>query len=155
MKLQMKINTSIGPLYLVASENALHGVHWRKQNIPMATPTDGADPAYLKKAARQIEDYLEGKRKNFDLVLDANGTEFQKKVWQELLKIPYGETRSYKDIATALHDSNASRAVGTANGRNPISIIVPCHRVISSDGTMGGYAGGLPVKQMLLDLEKK
>jgi methylated-DNA-[protein]-cysteine S-methyltransferase len=153
-RLQMKIATRIGTLYLVASEKALHGLHWRKQNIPMVSNDDVATMAYLKKIAHQIEDYLNGNRKNFEVVLDADGTDFQKKVWQELLKIPYGETRSYKEIAIALNDPNASRAVGTANGRNPIGIIVPCHRVISSDGSMGGFAGGLPVKEMLLALEK-
>jgi methylated-DNA-[protein]-cysteine S-methyltransferase len=109
----------------------------------------------LKKAELQLEEYLSGKRKDFDLPLDPSGTKFQKRVWEQLAKIPYGETRSYKDIAKALNQESASRAVGSANGQNPLSIIVPCHRVISSDGSLGGYAGGLGIKETLLNLEKK
>lgn len=150
----MKIETKIGPLYLVASAHALHGVHWHKQNIPMIDGDSGAEEIYLKKAAKQLADYLDGTRQEFDLELEAEGTDFQKKVWRELAKIPYGETRSYKEIAALVKNSKACRAVGTANGRNPISIIVPCHRVIASDATMGGYAGGLSIKEKLLTLER-
>ena len=153
--LQMKIESSIGPLYLVASTVGLQGIFWKKQNAPITMGKNNAEEIILKKTIAQIEEYLAGKRKEFELPLDIIGTDFQKKVWQQLTKIPYGETRSYKDIAIALKDENASRAVGTANGRNPLSIIVPCHRVISSDGSMGGYAGGLDIKKMLLELERK
>jgi methylated-DNA-[protein]-cysteine S-methyltransferase len=108
----------------------------------------------IKKAAAQIEKYLAGKLKEFSLPLALHGTEFQKAVWQALQGIPYGETRSYKDIAAAIGRPKAVRAVGMANNRNPIVIIVPCHRVIGHDGGLTGYGGGLPLKQRLLELEK-
>lgn len=101
----------------------------------------------------EIMEYLNGKRKSFDIKYQINGTEFQKKVWKELTNIPYGETRSYKEIAIAIGNPKASRAVGMANNKNPISIVVPCHRVIGSDGKLVGYAGGLDIKKALLDLE--
>lgn len=104
---------------------------------------------------KEIMEYLNGKRKSFDIKYEINGTEFQKKVWKELTKIPYGETRSYKEIAVAVGNPKASRAVGMANNKNPIAIIVPCHRVIGSDGKLVGYAGGLDMKRALLTLEKK
>lgn len=103
----------------------------------------------------EIMEYLNGKRKSFDINYEINGTEFQKKVWKELTKIPYAETRTYKEIAVAVGNPKASRAVGMANNKNPISIIVPCHRVIGSDGKLVGYAGGLDMKRALLNLEKK
>lgn len=152
MKSQRKIDSKIGPLYLVASSEFLYGVFWKDQKITFDEETKASK--ILDQTEKQITEYLNGKRNSFDLPLEMEGTEFQKRVWNELKKIPYGKTCSYKDIAKLLKDSNASRAVGTANGKNPISLIVPCHRVISSDGTMGGYAGGLPIKEMLLNLEK-
>ena len=103
--------------------------------------------------ARQLEEYFAGRRRQFDLPLDLHGTEFQKRCWQELLKIPYGETRSYADVARAIGNPSAVRAVGLANGQNPIAIIVPCHRVIGSDGSLTGYGGGLETKRKLLELE--
>ena len=103
----------------------------------------------------EIMEYLNGKRKSFDIKYQMNGTEFQKKVWKELTKIPYAETRTYKEIAVAVGNPKASRAVGMANNKNPISIIVPCHRVIGSDGKLVGYAGGLDMKKALLDLERR
>ncbi len=103
----------------------------------------------------QIEEYLNGSRKNFDFPYLLKGTDFQKKVWQELCQIPYGETRCYKDIAAAIGNHAASRAVGMACSKNPIWIAVPCHRVIGSDGVLTGYAGGLPMKQELLSLERR
>ena len=107
----------------------------------------------IKKAANQIDEYLNGKRKVFDLPLTLNGTDFQVKVWKALQKIPFGKTKSYGEIAAAIGNPKASRAVGMANNRNPISIIVPCHRVIGSNGSLTGYAGGLELKQRLLELE--
>ena len=104
---------------------------------------------------KEIMEYLNGKRKSFDIKYEINGTEFQKKVWKELTNIPYGETRTYKEIAVAVGNPKASRAVGMANNKNPIAIIVPCHRVIGSDGKLVGYAGGLDMKRTLLNLEKK
>jgi methylated-DNA-[protein]-cysteine S-methyltransferase len=122
-----------------------------------ASFTDGcikAETPLIKKAATQINEYLAGKRKDFCLPLALHGTEFQKAVWQALQGIPYGETRSYKDIAAAIGRPKAVRAVGMANNRNPIVVIVPCHRVIGHDGSLTGYGGGLPLKQRLLELER-
>lgn len=106
------------------------------------------------KAYKQLNEYFEGKRKEFDLPLKLEGTKFQKQVWRELTKIPYGQTRSYKDIALAIANPKAVRAVGMANNKNPISIVIPCHRVIGSNGDLIGYAGGLEIKKELLNLEK-
>lgn len=104
---------------------------------------------------KEVMEYLSGKRKAFDFTFELDGTDFQKKVWKELTNIPYGETRSYKEIAVAVGNPKASRAVGMANNKNPISIVVPCHRVIGSDGKLVGYAGGLDMKKALLDLEHR
>lgn len=109
----------------------------------------------LVQAAGQLDEYFTGKRKEFDLPLAAEGTLFQKKVWNALCTIPYGETRSYKDIAIQIGNAKACRAVGMANHNNPIGIIVPCHRVVGADGKLVGYAGGLDRKQFLLELERK
>ena len=109
----------------------------------------------IKKAASQLFEYLNGKRMEFDLPLLKDGTDFQISVWNELLKIPYGETRSYKDIAVAINNEKAVRAVGMANNRNKISIFIPCHRVIGSNKKLVGYGGGLEIKEFLLNLEKK
>ncbi|KRK65531.1 methylated-DNA-(protein)-cysteine S-methyltransferase [Companilactobacillus tucceti DSM 20183] len=103
----------------------------------------------------ELEEYLSGKRKEFDFNLDVTGTEFQMKVWQQLRKIPYGSLSNYSKIATQIGNPKAVRAVGTAIGRNPVSIIVPCHRVLSKNGSLGGYRGGLPMKRELLNLEKE
>ncbi|MFC4075861.1 methylated-DNA--[protein]-cysteine S-methyltransferase [Salinithrix halophila] len=102
---------------------------------------------------RQLQEYFEGKRRRFDISVDLYGTSFQKLVWQQLQAIPYGELRSYKDVATAMGAPKAVRAVGGANNKNPVSIIVPCHRVIGSNGSLVGYGGGLAIKEYLLDLE--
>jgi methylated-DNA-[protein]-cysteine S-methyltransferase len=109
----------------------------------------------VQKVIKQLEEYFSGKRKKFDVNTDPSGTEFQKLVWKALLSIPYGETRTYKDIAVKIGKPLAYRAVGQANHNNPISIIIPCHRVIGSDGKLTGYAGGLDFKDRLLDLEKQ
>jgi len=113
-----------------------------------------AETPLIKKAAKQIEEYFNGKRKVFDLPYVLHGTDFQVKVWEALVKIPYGETRSYAEIAAITGNPKACRAVGMANNRNPIPIIIPCHRVIGSNGSLTGFAGGLDLKQKLLDLEK-
>lgn len=113
------------------------------------SPTD----PLLKKAVKQLDEYFAGKRKKFDLPLSMKGTEFQQKVWEALRAIPYGETRSYGDIAKAIGKPKAARAVGMANNRNPVSIIVPCHRVIGANGSLVGYGGGLKAKEFLLKLE--
>lgn len=109
---------------------------------------------FLKEAYRQISEYLIGERKEFDLSLRMKGTDFQKKVWKALLDIPYGETRSYKQIAEAIGSPKGMRAVGMANNRNPLLIVVPCHRVIGANGTLVGYGEGLEMKEFLLRLEK-
>ena len=112
------------------------------------------ETALIKECFKQLKEYFDGSRVKFDLPLEVKGTEFQKKVWNELLKIPYGQTKSYKDIAIAIENERASRAVGMANNKNPIPIIIPCHRVIGSTGKLVGYAGGVNVKEKLLNIEK-
>ena len=111
-------------------------------------------PFYIDDCIKQLSEYFDKKRKTFDLKLNPKGTEFQKKVWNELLKIPYGETRSYKDIAENIGNPKAVRAVGGANNKNPIAICIPCHRVIGKSGKLVGYAGGLDKKEYLLNIEK-
>lgn len=149
--LQWKHNSAIGPLYIVVSASGLRGIFWKKQNSPLAESL--LDSKLFDKTIKQVDEYLSGKRKVFTLPIGLHGTEFQLKVWHELLLIPFGETRSYKQIAIRLKNEKAVRAVGLANGKNPISIIVPCHRVIGSNGTLTGYAGGLKIKKHLLSLE--
>lgn len=111
------------------------------------------ETALTRLAFNQITEYLQGKRRDFDFPYELHGTDFQKKVWRELCKIPYGETRTYKEIACAVGNPKASRAVGMANNKNPITIAVPCHRVVGSNGKLVGYAGGLDMKAALLKLE--
>lgn len=113
------------------------------------------DTRLLLEVEKQLKEYFKGKRTKFEIPLNPKGTEFMKKVWKELLKIPYGETRRYKEIAEKIDNSKASRAVGMANNKNPIPIIIPCHRVIGSNNKLVGYALGLDMKQYLLDLERK
>lgn len=156
--LQKKMNSKIGPLFLVATDTALTGVFFESQNLPMVRSTAEADkgaPSILSKAETQLKEYFEGKRQKFDLPLEMQGSEFQKRVWRELLNIPYGQTCSYRDIAKRIHNEKAMRAVGSANGKNPLTIIVPCHRVIAANNSLGGYTGGLDKKTILLDLEQR
>lgn len=115
----------------------------------------GPDGAVLSEACRQLDEYFRGVRTRFDLPLSYEGTVFQRKVWDALRKIPYGETRSYAEIAAAVGSSKAVRAVGQANGRNPLMILVPCHRVVQKDGGIGGFSCGVEVKRYLLDLERR
>lgn len=145
--IQKKIKTKIGPLYLVASEDKLFGIHWDEQEVKKGTNV------VIEMTENQIGEYLEGTRESFNIPLDLKGTEFQKKVWKQLQKIPFGKTISYKQLAERVGNPKASRAVGSANGKNPISIIVPCHRVIASDGSLGGYYGGCDLKTKLLEIE--
>ena len=156
---QWKMDSPVGPIYLVATERGLRGIWWRQPgaDVPVAASLRGEDGAtrVLAAAARQLAEYFAGTRVEFDLPRDVeDGTEFQRAVWRELEKIPYGSTCSYRDLASRLGKPGAVRAVGTANGRNPLSILVPCHRVINAGGGLGGYAGGLPVKEKLLALER-
>lgn len=149
---QKEFKSSVGSLYLVASAKSIHGIFWREQKSPAVSVNPGPS-SLLDLAESQLEEYLLGKRRVFDLPIEPQGSEFQTRVWNELSKIPYGETRSYRDIAKAVGSEKAYRAVGTANGQNPISIVVPCHRVIASDQSLAGYAGGLNAKAKLLQLE--
>ncbi len=151
---QKKIKSPIGDLFLVASDKGLQGIFWKNQNHPVTKDSSSAPAKFLKDTEHQLDLYFSGDLKSFNVPLDLVGTDFQKRVWKQLLKIPYGKTKSYKDIATAIGDPKACRAVGTANGKNPICIVVPCHRVIAASGTLGGYSGGLHIKEKLLEIEK-
>jgi methylated-DNA-[protein]-cysteine S-methyltransferase len=152
---QWKMSSPLGPLYLVASEADLQSVRWTASPVPCveSLTVPGREVEILAQAAHQLEEYFAGRRQAFDLPLGARGTEFQRNVWDQLWRIPYGKTRSYRDIAREIKNEKAVRAVGTANGANPLSIVVPCHRVIAADGTLGGYSGGLSIKTRLLKLE--
>ena len=141
----------IGILEIMGTEQRITGVHF----VEKKSDPDPAIPVTLKDCCRQLYEYFAGDRKEFSIKLQLEGTNFQKKVWNQLMKIPYGRTASYKDIAAAIKNEKAVRAVGSANGRNNIAIIIPCHRVIAHDGTLGGYGGGLWKKEWLLDHEKK
>ena len=147
----------VGTLKLVAHETALVAVLWENENpkrVRLAELVEQADHPVLLETQKQLTEYFAGKRQQFDLPLDFAGTEFQHKVWQALLSIPFGETRSYRDIAEQIGNVKAVRAVGAANGKNPISIIAPCHRVVGTNGKLVGFAGGLDNKDILLRLEK-
>jgi methylated-DNA-[protein]-cysteine S-methyltransferase len=150
------IDSPVGKLRLVASDDGLAGILWER-DTPRPNPFGGAAEArehpVLAETERQLAEYFAGKRKTFDVKLDFAGTDFQRKVWAALLTIPFGETRSYAQIAKQIGRPTAVRAVGAANGKNPISIIAPCHRVIGSSGKLTGFGGGLPTKARLLALE--
>ena len=143
-------DTEIGTIKISEKEGKIIGLVFSdsKKENEIERETDSIIKTYM-----QLKEYLSGKRKSFDIEIEMMGTEFQKKVWKELLNIPYGETRSYKDIATAIRNKKACRAVGNANNKNPIAIIVPCHRVVGSNGSMTGYAGGIDIKEKLLKIE--
>lgn len=150
------LDSPIGPLLLVADESGLRQINFAKPAHPV--PPDSAwqeEPSALREPINQLRAYFRGELEQFDLALAPQGTIFQQKVWSELSKIPYGETISYGELARRISSPNASRAVGLANGRNPIPIVVPCHRVIGSNGKLTGYGGGLPIKEKLLALEKR
>lgn len=144
---QSLVDSPLGPLRILATEAAVTSI-W----LPPLAPSDVpfGDHAVHRQAARELTEYFGGSRTSFDLPLAPRGTEFQQAVWGQLRSIPFGETRSYADIARALGQPTATRAVGAANGKNPIAIVVPCHRVIGADGSLTGYAGGLPTKSWLL-----
>lgn len=152
------VTSPVGKLKLVASEKGLVAILWENDNprrVPLTSSMEDDQQKILVEVERQLNQYFAGERRSFSLPLDMKGTPFQKDVWEALLSIPFGETRSYGQLAKQIGRSSASRAVGAANGRNPISIIVPCHRVIGSSGKLTGFAGGLETKATLLDLEKK
>jgi len=150
------IDSPLGKLKLVSRDNGLAAILW--ENDPPGRvrlgelKEDGNDPV-LVETEKQLKEYFAGERNSFSVALNPAGTVFQNKVWQALIQIPYGETKSYREIAEKIGHASAVRAVGAANGRNPISIVVPCHRVIGSSGKLTGFAGGLEAKRMLLELE--
>ncbi|ANH97809.1 cysteine methyltransferase [Pseudomonas koreensis] len=146
----------VGELKLVANGARLAAILWENDKpgrVRLGPMTPAPDNPLLQNAARQLQEYFAGHRDRFDLELDFVGTDFQKKVWAALLTIPFGETRTYRQIAEQIGNPAAVRAVGAANGRNPISIVAPCHRVIGASGKLTGFAGGLEAKERLLVLE--
>ncbi|MGB8196242.1 MAG: methylated-DNA--[protein]-cysteine S-methyltransferase [Acidimicrobiales bacterium] len=148
------VESPIGPLTLLARNGVLTNLTMQEHRHSSPTPPDAiVDDAWFKDVAEQLDRYFAGKLTTFDVEMDLRGTEFQQRVWAQLREIPYGETISYGELARRVGNANASRAVGLANGRNPISIIVPCHRVIGADGSLTGYGGGLERKTWLLDHE--
>lgn len=159
MQLYFKeMKSPVGHLKLVAHDQALVAVLWENEKlnrVKLAELKQDYSHPILQKTEQQLLEYFSGQRKTFDLTLDFQGTEFQKSVWNALLQIPFGKTRSYKQIAESIGNVKAVRAVGAANGKNPISIIAPCHRVIGANGKLVGFAGGLENKNILLSLESK
>jgi len=154
----MWIGSPVGQLKLVARGEALAGVLWeveRANRVNFVGSIENRDSVVLNRAGAQLDEYFAGRRRRFDLPLEFAGTSFQKDVWMALLSIPFGVTRSCGDIARQIGRPNAVRAVGAANGRNPISIIAPCHRVIGSTGELTGFAGGMEAKATLLALEAR
>jgi methylated-DNA-[protein]-cysteine S-methyltransferase len=142
--------TPVGPLMLTTDGSALTGLHFGEHPVP--GDRDDAHPV-LRAAAAQLAEFFAGERKAFDMPLAPTGTEFQMRVWEQLRLIPYGTTISYGELARRVGNPAASRAVGLANGRNPIAIVVPCHRVIGANGALTGFGGGMDAKKTLLDLE--
>ncbi len=152
------IVTPVGELRLVGDDDALVAILWQDDDparVPLPATVDAPGHPVLANAERQLTEYFAGKRRAFDLPLRFGGTDFQRAVWMALLTIPFGETSSYGAIARALGRPGAARAVGAANGRNPLSIVAPCHRVIGAGGALTGFAGGLAAKQALLELERR
>lgn len=143
------INTPLGITEIQGDENGISKIYIRDEAVEITLKI----PSELEKAAIQLQEYFEGKRTHFTFLLHPAGTEFQKKVWQELLNIPFGKTCSYLELSKKLGDVKAIRAVAAANGKNPLWIVVPCHRVIGADGSLTGYAGGLWRKKWLLEHE--
>ncbi|HBD87238.1 MAG TPA: methylated-DNA--[protein]-cysteine methyltransferase [Clostridiales bacterium] len=143
----------VGKIGIAEDDGAISHVFFCSEKTP-----DGyaaAETPLIRQAAAQLAEYFEGRRKVFDLPLNLQGTAFQVAVWKALQAIPFGETRCYQDVAVETGSPKACRAVGMANNRNPIAIIVPCHRVVGRDGSLTGYGGGLPIKKLLLELEKR
>ena len=154
MILCRRIDSPVGPLMLAADDHALRHIEFR-DNCHPADRRDwhGGDNEVLQAAQQQLGEYFTGNRRQFDLPLAPHGTDFQCTVWRALAEIPYGSTISYAQLAQRLGNPNGTRAVGAANGRNPLPIVLPCHRVIGADGGLTGFGGGLPTKQFLLRLE--
>jgi methylated-DNA-[protein]-cysteine S-methyltransferase len=152
------VDSPVGALKLVASDRGLAAILWPDddpERVRLGEPAEAPEHPVLLETERQLAEYFAGTRRRFELPLDFAGTEFQRSVWAALLTIPYGETRSYGEIARQIGRPRAVRAVGAANGRNPLSIVAPCHRVIGASGELTGFAGGLATKQFLLALEAR
>lgn len=153
-----KINSPVGKLTMVASDKGLVAVLWeddKPTRVRLAELVENKSHSLLVEAERQLKQYFAGRRRSFSIPLDMRGTRFQKSVWEALLAIPFGATRTYGQVAKQLGNPQAARAVGAANGKNPVSIIVPCHRVIGSGGKLTAFAGGLEAKKRLLSLEQE
>ncbi len=149
-----RIESPIGSLLIASNELGLCNIEFRQSSHPVDRGEwRGGNSPVLDATEKQLREYFDGKRRDFDLPLSPHGTAFQLRVWKALRTIPYGETISYAELARRVDNPKASRAVGLANGRNPLSIIVPCHRVIGADGSLTGYGGGLAIKEFLLRLE--
>ncbi|MFT3762385.1 MAG: methylated-DNA--[protein]-cysteine S-methyltransferase [Pseudoxanthomonas sp.] len=152
--LSQRMPSPVGTLTLVADDAHLREIHFPKERHPSKRPLPGeGDNAVLRAAREQLEAYFAGRLRRFDLPLHPAGTDFQREVWAMLARIPYAETWSYGELARRIGKPDAVRAVGAANGRNPIPIVLPCHRVIGADGSLTGFGGGLPTKRFLLQLE--
>jgi methylated-DNA-[protein]-cysteine S-methyltransferase len=150
------LESQIGTLLLVADPRGLQQILFSTNGRPaLPDPEWKEDASGLEEVIRQLRGYFAGELEHFNLSLAPQGTSFQQKVWTELQKIPYGDTISYGELARRIGNAKASRAVGLANGSNPIPIVIPCHRVIGSNGKLTGYGGGLPIKKKLLALEKR
>ena len=151
-----EMESPVGKLKLVASANVLFAVLWDREppnRVKLAPSKLDPQQLILTETERQLREYFAGLRKNFELPLEPTGSEFQKKVWRALQEIPFGQTRTYLELAKSVSSAKAVRAVGAANGKNPLAIIVPCHRVVGANGALTGFAGGLEVKAKLLALE--
>ena len=147
-------DSPVGELLAVGDERSLTKLHMQDSRRPTRVGADWErDDGRFAGLREQLGEYFAGERREFDLELELRGSEFERRVWNALREIPYGETRAYGQIATAIGAPGRARAVGAANGRNPIAVVVPCHRVIGADGSLTGYAGGLQRKRLLLDLE--
>jgi methylated-DNA-[protein]-cysteine S-methyltransferase len=151
------METPIGTLLIAGDDQAIRKIYFSKNGKPEKPEPDWTESRRgpVGDAIRQLKEYFAGKRADFELTLAPDGTEFQKTVWRQLQEIPYGETISYGELAKRVGNPKASRAVGAANGQNPIPIVIPCHRVIGSNGKLTGFGGGLPTKEKLLALEAK
>jgi methylated-DNA-[protein]-cysteine S-methyltransferase len=153
-----EMESPVGKLKLVASTNALHAILWERERpnrVKLGPLKLDPQQPILIETERQLREYFVGTRKEFDLPLEPAGSEFQKKVWRALREIPFGQTRSYLDLARSVGSAKAVRAVAAANGKNPFSIVVPCHRIVGAHGALTGFAGGLEVKAKLLALEAR
>lgn len=154
------ITSPIGPILAVVASDGLAELRFASgpralgPEAAPVTPVEGATAELWRRVQRQLDEYFAGRRQRFELPLAPRGTDFQRAVWAALSEIPFGETRSYAEIAARIGRPSATRAVGAANGRNPVAIVVPCHRVIGKDGTLTGYAGGIEVKEKLLRFER-